>query len=76
LDKKIKELDDYMSKYNDLLGLYSEFDAMTGDIKNNFKNFQQKILDSKDMISSTEAVLKEMQLGVDRDYELKENFIR
>ena len=39
LDKKIKDLEDYMVKYNELLSLYGEFDEMVNNCKKNFKNF-------------------------------------
>ena len=39
LNKKIKDLDDYMVKYNELVSLYGELDTMVQDIKKNFKTY-------------------------------------
>ena len=39
LNKKIKDLDDYMIKYNELVSLYGELDTMVQDIKKNFKTY-------------------------------------
>lgn len=65
-----------MVKYNELLSLYGEFDEMVNNCKKNFKNFSKKLLDGNDLVSLLDGVLKEMHLGVDRDYRLKDGFIK
>lgn len=39
LDKKAKDLDDYMVKYNELVALYGELDQNVQEIRKNFKSF-------------------------------------
>lgn len=65
-----------MIKYNELIALYGELDTMVNDIKKNFKTFQTKLLDGNDLAAQLEGVLHEMELGVDRDYKLKDVFIK
>lgn len=75
LDNRSIELNDYLSKFSDLQGMYKDFDDMLANLDDKHERFQKIILDCELSASKLQKVLSEMEKGVARDYKLKEGLI-
>ena len=76
LDIRLKALNDYLTKFNELQSMFKEFDNMFDDVTKNYKAFLGKIQDAEDTSEYLKLVLEEMEKGVAHDYKLKESLIK
>lgn len=68
LDTRLVEIDDFLTKYEEMHSLYSEFDSMITDFKKNNKKFLIALDESNNMAGLLELVLTEMKKGITSDY--------